>query len=123
MSKRSTQTLNTADQEEDAAIVGVDLGKTVFQLCIADRAWRVTDAQRLSRTQFERYFVNRKVALVVMEASPSSHHWARWMAGLGRAHPTPLHAPRARGFVRGSGAPAFREAGSPASARACVAPP
>jgi len=83
MSKRSSQTPNTAHQEEDAPIVGVDLGKTVFQLCVADRAWHVTNTQRLSRTQFERYFVNRKVSLVVMEACPTSHHWARWLANLG----------------------------------------
>lgn len=74
---------NTANQEEDGVVVGVDLGKTVFQLCIANGAWRIVDTQRLSRPQFERFFVNRKVALVVMEACGTSHHWARWLQGLG----------------------------------------
>ena len=67
----------------DAAIIGVDLGKTVFQLCVADSAWRVTGTLRLSRTQFERYFINRRVALVVMEACGTSHHWARELIRLG----------------------------------------
>lgn len=72
--KRSTQATNSALKDDDAVIVGVDLGKTVFQLCIADSTWRVIDTQRLSRVQFERYFVNRKVARVVMEACPTAHH-------------------------------------------------
>lgn len=38
---------NTANQEEDGVVVGVDLGKTVFQLCIANGAWRIVDTQRL----------------------------------------------------------------------------
>lgn len=83
MSKISEKSLPSAHQDADAAIIGVDLGKTVFQLCVADSAWRVTGTLRLSRTQFERYFINRRVALVVMEACGTSHHWARWMANLG----------------------------------------
>lgn len=64
-------------------IVGVDLAKQVFQLCIADATWRVRESQRLSRSQFERFFLNRCVTLVVMEACGSAHHWARWLNGLG----------------------------------------
>ena len=33
--------------------------------------------------QFERWFANRAVGLVVMEACGSAHHWARWLNGLG----------------------------------------
>src|SRR6266851_7731333 len=64
-------------------VVGVDLAKSVFQLAIADGSWRVVEQQRLTRTQFERWFVNRTVGLVVMEACGSAHHWARWLNGLG----------------------------------------
>jgi transposase len=64
-------------------IVGVDLAKSVFQLAIADHTWRVVEQQRLTRTQFERWFANREVGLVVMEACGSAHHWARWLNGLG----------------------------------------
>ena len=41
------------------------------------------ESHRLTRTQFERWFVNRAVGLVVMEACGSAHHWARWLNGLG----------------------------------------
>ncbi len=64
-------------------VVGVDLAKSVFQVAVADEAWRVVEQQRLTRTQFERWFANRAVGLVVMEACGSAHHWARWLKGLG----------------------------------------
>jgi transposase len=64
-------------------IVGVDLAKSVFQLAVADGAWRVVEQQRLTRLQFERWFINRAVGLVVMEACGSAHYWARWLNGLG----------------------------------------
>ena len=64
-------------------VVGVDLAKSVFQLAVADGAWRVVEQQRLTRLQFERWFVNRAVGLVVMEACGSAHHWARWLNELG----------------------------------------
>ena len=64
-------------------VVGVDLAKSVFQLAVTDGSWRVVESHRLSRTQFERWFVNRAVGLVVMEACGSAHHWARWLNSLG----------------------------------------
>ena len=64
-------------------IVGVDLAKSVFQLVVADGSWRVVESHRLTRGQFERWFANRAVGLVVMEACGSAHHWARWLNGLG----------------------------------------
>lgn len=67
----------------NANTVAVDLAKNVFQLAVADAQWRVVDTQRLSRSQFERWFLNRQVDLVVMEACGSAHHWARWLNGLG----------------------------------------
>jgi hypothetical protein len=35
---------------------------------VADASWRVVETLRLTRTQFERWFVNRDVSLVIMEA-------------------------------------------------------
>jgi len=64
-------------------VVGVDLSKSVFQLAVADGSWRVVERHRLTRTQFERWFVNRAVGLVVMEACGSAHYWARCLNGLG----------------------------------------
>jgi hypothetical protein len=66
-----------------APVVGVDLAKNVFELAVADGNWRITARARLTRSQFERWFQNRQVGLVVMEACGSAHHWARWLTGLG----------------------------------------
>jgi transposase len=76
--------VSVAPASTDATeIIGVDLAKSVFQLCIADGSWRVRESQRLTRRQFEAFFLNRAVALVVMEACGSAHHWARWLNRLG----------------------------------------
>jgi transposase len=79
--------LNQKESEMNATaalpVVGVDLAKSVFQLAVADGSWRVVESHRLTRTQFERWFFNRAVGLVVMEACGSAHHWARWLNDLG----------------------------------------
>jgi Transposase and inactivated derivatives len=67
----------------NATTVAVDLAKNVFQLAVADTHWKVIETHRLTRGQFERWFRNREVSLVIMEACGSAHHWARWLAGLG----------------------------------------
>jgi hypothetical protein len=36
---------------------------------------------RLTRSQFERWFHNRDVGLVIMEACGCTHHWGRWLNG------------------------------------------
>ena len=66
-----------------ATTVAVDLAKSFFQIAVADENWRVVETQRLTRSQFERWFINRSVGLVVMEACGSAHHWARWLGSLG----------------------------------------
>lgn len=67
----------------NATTVAVDLAKSVFQLAVADSHWKIVETHRLTRSQFERWFINREVHLVVMEACGSAHHWARWLKGLG----------------------------------------
>lgn len=67
----------------NATTVAVDLAKSVFQLAVADESWKVIESHRLTRTQFERWFQNRDVSLVIMEACGSAHHWARWLNRLG----------------------------------------
>lgn len=62
----------------NATTVAVDLAKSVFQLAVADDNWRVLESHRLTRSQFERWFLNRNVTLVIMEACGSAHHWGRW---------------------------------------------
>lgn len=67
----------------NATTIAVDLAKSVFQLAVADATWKVVESHRLTRAQFERWFQNRDVTLVIMEACGSAHHWARWINGLG----------------------------------------
>jgi transposase len=67
----------------NATTVAVDLAKSVFELAVADDTWHVIETHRLTRTQFERWFANRHVSLVIMEACGSAHHWARWLTSLG----------------------------------------
>jgi transposase len=71
------------ESDMNATTVAVDLAKSVFQLAVADEHWRVVETQRLTRTQFERWFANRDVDQVIMEACGSAHHWARWLGGPG----------------------------------------
>ncbi len=67
----------------DATTVAVDLAKNVFELAVCDADWRVTDRARLTRRQFERWFDNRAVSRVVMEACGSAHFWARALQARG----------------------------------------
>jgi transposase len=67
----------------DATTVAVDVAKNVFELAIADRQWRVVGSARLTRGQFERWFDNRALELVVMEACGSAHYWARLLRARG----------------------------------------
>jgi transposase len=71
------------ESDMNATTVAVDLAKSVFQLAVADDHWRIVETQRLTRTQFERWFGNRDVSLVIMEACGSAHHWGRWLNSLG----------------------------------------
>ena len=73
----------TTTARANVTVVGVDLAKSVFQLALADASWRVIAQHRLTRTQFERWFVNRSVGLIVMEACGSAHYWARRLTALG----------------------------------------
>jgi transposase len=68
-----------------AITVAVDLAKSVFQIAVADDNWKVVEKHRLTRTQFERWFANREVGVVIMEACGSAHHWARWLNAQGIA--------------------------------------
>jgi transposase len=67
----------------DATTVAVDVAKNVFELVTADGQWKVTGSARLTRGQFERWFDNRAVGLVIMEACGSAHHWARALKSRG----------------------------------------
>lgn len=61
----------------NATTVAIDLAKNVFELAAADERGKVVERARLTRGQLERWFENRSVRLVVMEACATAHHWAR----------------------------------------------
>jgi hypothetical protein len=67
----------------NATSVAIDLAKNIFQLAVADASWRVVERHRLTRSQLERWFANRRVDLVIMEACGSAHHWGRWLNARG----------------------------------------
>jgi transposase len=67
----------------NATTVAVDLAKNVFEIAVADQRWKVVEKARLTRAQCARWFDNRAVALVVMEACGSAHHWARSLRARG----------------------------------------
>jgi transposase len=71
------------ESDMNTTTVAVDLAKSVFQLAVTDASWKVLETHRLTRSQFERWFINRDVSMVIMEACGSAHHWARWLNSLG----------------------------------------
>lgn len=83
----------------NATTVAVDLAKNVFQLAVADGSGKVVESHRLSRAQFERWFSNRSVGQVIMEACGSAHHWGRRLAAQGIAVKL-LPAAYVRAYVR-----------------------
>lgn len=80
-------------------VVGIDLAKNVFEVAVVDGDWRIVERARLSRAQFERWFANRVVGQVIMEACGSAHHWGRWFESQGIA-PTLLPARYVRAYVK-----------------------
>lgn len=101
-----------------ATTVAVDLTKSVFQIAVADDRWRIIETQRLTRSQFARWFVNRSVGPVVMEACGSAHHWARWLNSLG-IEVRLLPAQYVRAYVRRNKTDATDAAALLEAARAC----
>ena len=58
--------LQRKESEMNATTVAVDLAKSVFQVAVADANWMPIESHRLTRTQFERWFANREIGLVIM---------------------------------------------------------
>ena len=77
----------------------IDLAKDVFQVALADEAGHVVESHRLRRGPFEKFFANRHVDHIVMEACGSAHHWGRTFSTQGMAV-TLLPAQYVRAYVR-----------------------
>jgi len=85
----------------NATTAAIDLAKNIFQVALADGTGKVLEQHRLTRAQFERFFDNRAVSRIVMEACGSAHHWARVFASRG-IEVTLLPARYVRAYVRRS---------------------
>ena len=67
----------------NAARVGIDLAKTVFQVHGVDIAGQSLVRRRLARSQLLGFFGKLPPCIVGMEACSSAHHWARELTRLG----------------------------------------
>jgi transposase len=63
--------------------IAVDLAKSVFQVAVSNRPGKVSESHRLTRSQFARFFAERRPALVLLEACGSAHFWGRQLESLG----------------------------------------
>jgi transposase len=63
--------------------IAVDLAKNVFEIAASRAAGRIHERRRMTRHQFERFWLTREPCRVVMEGCSSAHFWARRLIGLG----------------------------------------
>ncbi len=63
--------------------IAVDTSKLVFTVHGVDEQDRAILRQNLTRAQFEKFFGKMSPTEVVLEACGSSHHWGRFLQGLG----------------------------------------
>lgn len=75
--------MEKTDIELNAATVGLDLAKHVFQLHAVDAAGRVVMSRALRRKDVLAFFERLPSCLIGMEACGTAHHWARELASFG----------------------------------------
>ncbi len=82
-----------------ATTIAVDLAKSVFQVSLANKADRIVDRKRFTRSQFERFIAQHPSSEVVMEACATANYWSQYAQSHG--HQTRLlHAYYVRPYVR-----------------------
>lgn len=77
---------------ESAVTIGLDLGKSVFQVHGVDAGGAVVIQRRLTRGRLLTFFAKQPACLVGMEACAAAHHWGRELQKLG--HRVRLMPPR-----------------------------
>lgn len=77
---------------ESAVTIGLDLGKSVFQVHGVDSQGAVVVQRRIVRARLLAFFAKQPACLVGMEACAAAHHWARELQKLG--HRVKLMPPR-----------------------------
>ena len=68
---------------ETAVTIGLDLGKSVFQVHGVDAGGTVVVQRRLTRSRLLQFFAKQPACLVGMEACAAAHHWGRELSKLG----------------------------------------
>jgi transposase len=68
---------------ESAVTIGLDLGKSVFQVHGVDAGGTVVVQRRLTRGKLLGFFAKQPPCLVGMEACAAAHHWGRELQKLG----------------------------------------
>ncbi len=82
-------------------VIGIDVAKNIFQLCLANPQGKVTGKKRLGRESLLTHLANQEKSCVVMEACGSSNYWAREIVKLG--HEVKLISPQyVKPFVKGN---------------------
>ena len=77
---------------ESTVTIGLDLGKSVFQVHGVDAGGAVVVQRRLTRGKVLAFFAKHPSCLVGMEACAAAHHWGRELSKLG--HRVRLMPPR-----------------------------
>ena len=62
---------------KESNIIGIDLAKNVFHICVMNKVGRVLKRKRLSRLHLLDYVVNHYQGTIAMEACSGAHYWAR----------------------------------------------
>src|ERR1700674_6061709 len=63
--------------------IGLDIGKSVFQVHGVDGAGAVVIRKRIGRAKVLVFFADLAPCLIGIEACPSAHHWGRELEALG----------------------------------------
>jgi transposase len=77
---------------ESAVTIGLDLGKSVFQVHGVDAGGALVIQRRVTRSKLLAFFAKQPACLVGMEACAAAHHWGRELRKLG--HTVRLMPPR-----------------------------
>lgn len=78
---------------DEISVIGIDLAKSVFELCALSSSGEVVWTRRLKRLAFIKFMDDEAPrCLVGMEACGGAHHWGRWC--LKRGFQVKLMAPR-----------------------------
>jgi transposase len=74
---------SSAKSNASIAVIGIDIGKTIFHLIGLDQRGAIVCKTKLSRRQLENRLANMPPCLVGMEASVGAHHLSRQLIALG----------------------------------------